>query len=87
MNIEEAKKIAKGITKDDLLNYWEGPEEPYEAIQVVLNELDKKDKVIDMMTECIDGEPTFGYGHLRDINTPEKVKEYFYNKVEIPEEN
>ena len=45
-------------------------------------EIEKKDKVIDMMAECIDGEPTFGYGHLRDINTPEKVKEYFYKKIE-----
>lgn len=106
MKIEEAKKIAKGITTDDLLNYWEGPEEPYEAIQVVLNELDKKDKVIDMMTEYIDKayfdreriEKWFEKNILpkddfdlvdykeRYIRYP-IIKEYFYNKIEIPEEN
>lgn len=61
---EEEKKaidIVKNITEDDLLNYWEGPEEPYNAIQTVLNliekqqeQLQEKDKVIDLMAEQID---------------------------------
>lgn len=46
---EEGKKaieIVKGISEDDLLNYWEGPEEPYNAIQVVLNLIQKQDRII-----------------------------------------
>lgn len=42
MNIEEAKSYLENYKYDN---------EVYEAIQVLLNELDKKDKVIDMMAE------------------------------------
>lgn len=38
-DVEKAANIVRNITEDDLLNYWEGPEEPYNAIQTVLNEL------------------------------------------------
>ena len=51
---EEEKKaieIVKGITEDDLLNYWYGPEEPYNAIQTVLNLLDKQQKEIEVLRE------------------------------------
>lgn len=93
MNIKEAKKIVKGITTDDLLNYWEGPEEPYEAIQVVLNELDKKDKIIDMMAEyieeCTGSCPNDMYD-WQEIDCDKECEismkkcwiEYFYNKKE-----
>ena len=95
MNIVEARDILANVIADEIIgtyclneaqkyncNYCENDDCIYaKAIETVLNELDKKDKVIDMMAECIDGEPTFGYGHLRDINTPEKVKKYFYNKI------
>ena len=66
------------------------------AIQTVLNliekqkaEIEKKDKIIDLMAEWLYGDDTsFGYGKLKEINTPEKIIEYFENKVkEIPEEN
>lgn len=68
MNIEEAKKIAKGITTDDLLNYWEGPEEPYKAIQVILNELDKNTEIIsDLQNEVT----------IKDAEI-ERLKEYEY---------
>lgn len=98
MNIEEAKKIAKGITTDDLLNYWEGPEEPYEAIQIVLNELEKKDKVIDTMAEyieeCTGSCPNDMYD-WQEIDCDKECEismkkcwiEYFYKEVEIPKEN
>ncbi len=43
----KAIKIAKGITEDDLLNYWEGPEEPYNAIQTILNLIEKQSKEIE----------------------------------------
>lgn len=49
MTDEEKKaiEIVKGITEDDLLNYWEGPEEPYNAIQIILNIIEKKSKEIE----------------------------------------
>ncbi len=56
-------------------------EKPYEAIQVILNELDKKDKVIDMMANELRDTCHFEYMSRKE------VKEYFYNKIEIPEEN
>lgn len=68
---EEEKKaieIVKNITTDDLLNYWEGPEEPYNAIKTILkliekqqkeneelkNKLDIANKIIAEMVEYID---------------------------------
>lgn len=53
---EEEKKaieILKGISPDDLLNYWEGPEEPYNAIQVVLNLIQKQDTEINKLNNAI----------------------------------
>jgi len=44
---KQAVKIVKGITEDDLLNYWEGPEEPYNAIQTLLNLIEKQSKEIE----------------------------------------
>lgn len=51
---EEEKKaveIVKKITEDDLLNYWEGPEEPYNALQVVLNLLENQQKELNNLKE------------------------------------
>ena len=48
---KKAIEIVKGITEDDLLNYWEGPEEPYNAIQTVLNLIEKKSKEIEELKE------------------------------------
>ena len=45
-------------------------------------EIEKKDNVIHMMVGWLYAEDTgFGYGALKDINTPEKIEEYFYKKV------
>ena len=55
----------------------------YEAIEIVLNLLEKKEKIIDEMAEWLYGDDTsFGYGNLKDVNTPEKIKQYFEKKVE-----
>lgn len=49
--------------------------------RTVLNELEKKSKIIDEMAEYIyEDLPEFGI--FKDINTPEKIKEYFTNKAE-----
>ena len=47
----------------------------YEAIDTVLNELEKKDKVIDEMA----GEMCYGVFKFKNVK---QVKEYFYKKVE-----
>lgn len=44
---KQAVETVKGITENDLLNYWEGPEEPYNAIQIVLNLITKQSKEIE----------------------------------------
>ena len=46
-DVEKAFNIARNITEDDLLNYWEGPEEPYNAIQTILNELKYREAEIE----------------------------------------
>lgn len=60
---------------------WEQThEEIYEMQQV---EIEKKDKVIDLMAEELYEEDNiFGFGIFKEINTPEKIKEYFEKKVE-----
>lgn len=57
MNIEEAIETVKGITEDDLLNYWEGPEEPYDAIQIVLNLIKKQQKEIEELKKENEPQP------------------------------
>lgn len=54
----EAIDTLKEITENDLLNYWEGPEKPYNAIDTVLSlikeqqeELKKQDRQIDLMAD------------------------------------
>lgn len=79
MNIEEATNICKEIIKTNMFNR----NTDARAIETVLNELDKKDKTIDMMAEWLyKDDSSFGLFGLREVNTPEKIKEYFYNKIE-----
>lgn len=81
MDIEEAKRDLKYSTYSCL---------PFgsvmankEAIETVLNELDKKEAVInEMAKEIYEDDNIFGFGIFKDINTPEKIKEYFTNKAE-----
>ena len=52
-------------------------------IQKQQEELEKKDKVIEEMALWLyEDDTSFGYGNLKEINTQEKIKEYFYKKVE-----
>lgn len=45
-------------------------------------ECEKKDKIIDLMAEWLyEDDSIFGFGIFKEINTPEKIKEYFENKV------
>lgn len=78
MQIEEAKKYCKQIKDRDLwkVGYVYGSE----AIETVLNELEKKDKVIDeILNKFIEG--TGYYYSEFDYMSKEEIKEYFYKKV------
>lgn len=99
MNIEEAKEILDRIDIKFFLsgmieqsNYIvDKADEVNAAIYTVLNELDKKDKVIDLMTEDIfDYEKDIKYyvpEYEEFFKNKEEVKEYYFNEIEIPEEN
>ena len=78
MNEEEKKaiEIVKGITEDDLLDYWEGPEEPYNAIQIVLNLIEKQSKEIEeLKDESKEYQIGFAQGcYEKDLDWKDKIK-------------
>lgn len=46
----------------------------------------KKDKIIDEMAKWLYEDDTwFGYGKFKEINTPEKIKQFFIKKVDEQE--
>lgn len=47
MTEEEAIKTLKNISTDDLLDCWDYGEEEYNAIQIILNLIEKQSKEID----------------------------------------
>lgn len=94
MNIEEAIKLLNRIDIKNFLtvsieqsNYIiDEANKVNNAIEIVLNELNKKDKVIDMMTEDIfDYEKDIKYyvPEYEDFfKNKEEVKEYYYKEIE-----
>ena len=94
MNIEEAIKLLSRIDIKNFLtvsieqsNYIiDEANKVNNAIEIVLNELNKKDKVIDMMTEDIfDYEKDIKYyvPEYEDFfKNKEEVKEYYYKEIE-----
>ena len=70
MELEEAIKEMKSLSPSA------------EAIDTVLKELDKKDKVIDLMAEHIQAPIITKEGKLVKAKNYAEVKEYFYKKVE-----
>ena len=101
MNIEEAKKyIRMIIRKKEIPDSAKALGYVYaeESIETILSELDKKDKVIDMMAEYIEewiGSCPNDMYDWQEIDCEKECEtsmkkcwiEYFYNKVEIPEKN
>ena len=46
------------------------------------NRIEEKDKIIDLMAEwLLNDDTSFGYMGLKEINTKEKLMQYFKNKV------
>ena len=45
-------------------------------------EIERLNRRIDLMSEWLyEDDTSFGYGKLKDVNTSEKIKQYFENKV------
>lgn len=53
MNIEEAKKLVNKLNWSHFDMSEEASDEYVDAVQTVLSELEKKDKIIDLMAEFI----------------------------------
>ncbi len=88
MNIEEHKENLEKYIEEDfafrepIKNMSDFDKYCYnhcQDIKEVLNELDKKDKVIDMMAEHI----YKGCDFDNRIQTKEQIIEYFYKKLDI----
>ena len=93
MNIEEARERIKELELIYEMQYSILEDDNHiknkEALELVLNELDKKDKIIDMMAEHIAEDNSaieyescgcIGIGDKMWLND-ELIKEYFYNKA------
>lgn len=72
---KKAIEIVKNIEFKDLLDSWDAKEN-YDAIQVVLNLIEKQDKIIDLMADEI---------NLQDIDESicSKVEEKICDEVEL----
>ena len=101
MQIEEAKKLLNRIDIKFFLNgtieqsnyIVDKADEVNKAIETVLNELEKKDKVIDLLADDLRYYEGMQQDQLFCIDTcegkmcdeehcKERIKEYFYKKVE-----
>ena len=74
MSIEKATERCKALTNPEQ-GCWIGISNQ-KAIETVLSELEKKDKIIDEMAKYMAGGNSYMYG------TPEGIKEDFTKKVE-----
>ena len=78
-NIETVLNILK--QKDEQIAKYEKIYKEYDCYRWV-KELNKKDKIIDLMSKWLyEDDTSFGYDKLKDVNTSEKIKQYFERKV------
>ena len=63
----EAIDTLKEITENDLLNYWEGPEKPYNAIDTVLSLIKEQQEREELIKE---------YVHQEIVHYTETIKDY-----------
>ena len=67
---------------EPILKIIENLEQSHKDILEYAKEIEKKDKIIDLMAEWLyEDDTSFGYGKLKDINTSEKIKQYFERKA------
>ena len=88
---EMTKSIMKNLDSSIIFKYISNLENELklkdDQIEYVKNEygrtIEEKDKVINEMAKWLyEDDTSFGYGNLAEVNTQEKIKEYFTNKVE-----
>lgn len=89
MTDEEIKAIERLKSIDENTEEYDGNlfktdfETVLNLIQKQKEEIEKKDKIIDEMALWLyEDDTSFGYGNLKEINTQEKIKQYFERKVE-----
>lgn len=80
MDINKAKENLKGYLNWLKTNGFSMAEND-EAIQIILSELDKKDKIINLMGEMLVKDHEWFYSEF-DNYTKQDFIEYFTNKVE-----
>ena len=80
MDINKAKENLKGYLNWLKTNGFSMAEND-EAIQIILSELDKKDKIINLMAERLAEDTEWFYSEF-DNYTKQDFIEYFTNKVE-----
>ena len=82
--IEEAKKLANELNWSHFDMSEEASKEYIKAIETVLSELEKKDKIIDLMAEQLAGLAIFDIEKDEPLilGDKEEVKQYFKEKVE-----
>ena len=84
----EAVKLYKELGKKNILidtmqAEFERLEDLEDNTDMLKMELEKKNKIIDLMAKWLyEDDTSFGYGKLKEVNTQEKIKEYFIRKVE-----
>ena len=77
--IETVLNILK--QKDEQIAKYEKIYKEYDCYRWV-KELNMKDKIIDLMSKWLyEDYKIFGYGKFKDVNTSEKIKQYFERKV------
>lgn len=84
---ERCKLTFELENKDTIINTMQAEFERLEDLEdntdMLKMELEKKDKIIDLMAKWLyEDDTSFGYGKLKEVNTQEKIKEYFKKKVE-----
>lgn len=79
MNIEEAKEQLKKHKKEIDQKYISARYS--KAIETILNELEKKDKIINLMAERLEHDTEWFFSEFDDYKKQDFI-EYFYKKVE-----
>ena len=84
MDIERAKKLANELNWSHFDMSEDSSKEYIKAIETVLSELEKKDKIIDLMAEQLAGLAIFDIDKDEPLilGDKEEIKQYFKEKVE-----
>ena len=84
INLHELQYELKLEQEENIKKHGYNPEQEIEAIDVVLNELDKKDKIINEMADNIFNIIDYGtfIDDIENLQDEKQVIDYFTKKVE-----